>query len=228
MLGFCGLYPRISSLDCEYPVGVLRRDMILNSFTALGMCFSFNRNVVKIVLVWKMPMRNPNPNLDPAWQAWFLHEDVWKSLRKRRTWRKNKKDRKESAWIVNNINMTVCKSNTHQKTKDISMVNNCWAQQLLGCNLEFWKEVIVYYITNPCKETMKKWLAWANHERSWGSFTSANPKWLDLDIISRNWNITYVIRSCKFQQSFQFFFVCRKSFADIALLPCSFLFRSMP
>lgn len=38
--------------------------MILNSFTTSGMCFSFNRNIVKIVLAWKMPMRNPH--LDPG------------------------------------------------------------------------------------------------------------------------------------------------------------------
>lgn len=38
--------------------------MILNSFTTSGMWFRFNRNIVKIVLAWKTPMRNPR--FDPG------------------------------------------------------------------------------------------------------------------------------------------------------------------
>ena len=77
--------------------------MILNSFTTSGMCFSFNRNIVKIVLAWKTPMRNPNPKFEsrrgkhgeltsmiPSCRRYL------KVLKKEKNLEEKQKDRKES------------------------------------------------------------------------------------------------------------------------------------
>lgn len=122
------------------------------------MCFNFNRSAIKV------PIRNPNSN--PAavsmgkWQAWFLHgEGLWKSKRKKRTWRIDKKIERETAWILSNTSKKMCEGNTYPDPQTLAL-----CVKLLGYNKEFWKKQ--EFTTPPIlvQKEWEEWLRWANHK----------------------------------------------------------------